>query len=368
MMQNGTTFPLKRLLVQIEERLVSTGIRGHVIRVDMTRKGAVHLELALAERRCWYGWENHELTELEAANDSKIPLAARLKDPSFAASTTLLSYRPGRRLTLVDHSGQKPRVLKGFRRGQIDRMARKYEVAYAAFSGCGVRAPEVIEHNSADETLAIVFKAGERLRLSADNMDLFHLVGEGLRDFQTHDALADESVFESKDELQVIDRHAARLAQVGGELPAQWQALRERLNDAWVKLPPAVIGLTHRDLHDKQFVQQADHLTLLDFDLMTRADVALDPANFLVHLALRDLQDLPGASQRSIDICGKKFLQGLARNEEPGFWERLRFYQASAFCRLALIYALRPRWADLMPNLTAIGNRCLDDMNRIKET
>ena len=368
MMQTGTVLPLEQLLVRIEERLVSTGIRGHIARVEMTRKGAVHLELAQDERRCWYGWENHDLIELDAANDSKIPLAARLKDPSFAAKTSQLSYRPGRRLTLVDYSGQKPKILKGFRRGHLDRMVRKYEVANAAFAGRGVHAPEVIEYDTANEALVMVFKAGERLRLSADTTDLFYVVGEGLRDFQDHDALADEIAFDGSDELQVIDMHAARLEQVGGQLPEHWARLRERLADAWAILAPAVVRLAHRDLHDKQFIQQVNYLTLVDFDLMTRADVALDPANFLAHLVLRNLQGLQGATQRSIDTCGKMFLQGLARNEEPGFWERLRFYEATAFCRLALIYALRPRWASLAPDLTTMANRCLNDMKRIKES
>ena len=368
MMQTVTVSPLKHLLDQIEDRLVSTGTRGDIARVEITRKGVVQLELVLGERRCWYAWENLELRELEVAKDSRIPLAARLNEASFAARTSLLSYRPGRRLTLVDYSGQKPKILKGFRRGHLDRMVRKYEVAHAAFAGCGVHAPEVIEYDTANEALVMVFKAGERLCLSADTTDLFHFIGEGLRDFQDHDALADEIAFDCRDELQVIDKHATRLEQVGGQLPEHWSGLRERLADAWAKLAPAVVGLAHRDLHDKQFIQQVNYLTLLDFDLMSRADVALDPANFLAHLVLRNLQGLQGATQRSIDACGKKFLHGLARNEEPGFWERLRFYQATAFCRLALVYAVRPRWADLVPHLATMGNRCLDDLKRIKES
>ncbi len=365
MTQTVTVSPPKHLLEQIEDWLVSTGTRGHIARVEITRNGAVQLELALGERRCWYAWKNSELRELEVAKDRRIPLAARLDDPSFAARTSLLSYRPGRRLTLVDYSGRKPRVLKGFRHGHLDRMVRKYEVAHAAFAGRSVLAPKVLEHDTANEALVMGFNAGERLRLSADTTDLFYLVGEGLRDFQDHDALAEEIAFDGRDELQMIDKHAARLERVRGQVPEHWPGLRKRLADAWTKLAPAVVGLAHRDLHDKQFIQQVKHLTLLDFDLMSRADVALDPANFLAHLVLRNLQGLGGATQRNIDACGKRFLQGLARNEQPGFWERLRFYQATSFCRLALVYAFRPRWTDLVPHLTTMGNRCLDDLTRI---
>ena len=148
---------------------------------------------------------------------------------------------------------------------------------------------------------------------------------------------------------------------------SDWPGLRERLADAWARLPPSVVGLAHRDLYDKQFIQQVNHLAVLDFDLMSRADVTLDPANFLAHLTLRNLQDLPGATQRSIDAGGRKFLQGLERNEEPGFWERLRFYQATTFCRLALVYTVYPGWESLVPDLVTMGNRCLDDLNRIQD-
>ena len=69
----------------------------------------------------------------------------------------------------------------------------------------------------------------------------------------------------------------------------------------------------------------------------------------------------------------KQFLLGLARNEEPGFWERLRFYQATTFCRLALIYELRPNWSPLVPDLVTMGMRCLEakspaQQNEIKLT
>ncbi|MFQ6005296.1 MAG: phosphotransferase [Woeseia sp.] len=363
-----TISPLKHLLEQIEDQLESTGIRGHIARLEITGEGVVQMELALGERRSWYAWENQALSKLPVATDDKLPLAARLNDASFAARTRLLSYRPGRRLTLIDYSGQKPRILKGFRRGHLDRMVRKYEVAHAALAGRGVHAPEVIEYDTANEALVMVFKAGERLRLSADTTELFYLVGKGLRDFQEHDALADECAFDSRAELQVIDKHAARLQQMGGQLPGHWPGLRKRLAEASAGLAPAVVGLAHRDLHDKQFIQQVNYLALLDFDLMSRADVALDAANFLAHLVLRKLQGLQGASQRGIDAGGKKFLQGLARNEESGFWERLRFYQATTFCRLALVYAVRPKWVGLMPDLVTMGNRCLDDLDRIKET
>ncbi len=366
MMRAATVSPIDHLLVQVESELVSSGIRGEVARVEVTGDGAVHLQLVLDGHLCWFAWEGGEIRELDAAGDSRIPLAARLDDESFVASAVLASYRPGRRLTLIDNSGSTPRILKGFRQGRLERMIHRYEIAHAAFAGNGVHVPKVSKYDAADDALAMTLETGAHLRMSADNTVPMHAIGEGLRGFQDHGALANERPFDGHDELQVIDKRAASLQQIGAELPEHWTRLRERLTDALAGLSPAVVGLAHRDLHDKQFRQQAGRVVLLDFDLMTRADVALDPANFLAHMVLRKMQRLKGVTQASIDACGKKLLQGLARNEEPGFWERLRFYQATTFCRLALVYSVRPRWASLVPDLATMGNRSLDDLNRIK--
>ncbi len=368
MMRVATTSPINHLLVQIGGELANNGILGEVAKVEVTSKGAVQLQLVIDGRCCWFAWEDGEIIELHAARDSAIPLADRLNDESFAANISLLSYRPGRRLTLVDHTGTYPRVLKGFRRGRLKGKIRRYEIARAAFASGGVHVPEFAEYPAADDTLTMTLESGEHLSMSADTTILFNTIGEGLRGFQNYDALEDEGPFTGEDELQVIDKRAAGLQQLAATLPEHWSNLRERLSDALAGLTPAVIGLAHRDLHDKQFLQQPDHVALFDFDLMTRADVALDPANFLAHMVLRKMQGMKGVTQSSIDACGKKFLQGLARNEEPGFWERLRFYQASTFCRLALVYAVRPQWAGLVSDLATMGNRCLDDMNRIRAT
>lgn len=357
---------LGRMLDQVESRLLSTGTQGYVHKVEVTRKQNLQFELMLGDQPGWYEWEADEPRKLAIAADKKLPLAKRLSDEHFAAAVKILSYRPGRRLTLLDDSATRPWVLKGYRDGQLEKMIRKYEIAHVAFAGGGIDTPAIIELDTTHQSFAMVHQPGERLALSAESTDLFHLVGESLRGFQDHDPTSVETCFGHQDELAVIDKRAGRLAGVAGRLPDRWQELRSRIGSVEATLPAMVIGLAHRDLHDKQFVQHSNHLTLLDFDLMCKADTTLDAANFLAHLVLRNLQGAQGATQRSIDTCGKKFLQGLERTEEPGFWERLRFYQATSFCRLALVYALRPRWQHLVPDLVTMGNRCLDDLHRVQ--
>ena len=192
----------------------------------------------------------------------------------------------------------------------------------------------------------------------ADAAALFDKIGKGLCNFQNFTTDVEFDLFDSREEIGVIDALAERLTRAGLDLPDEWPELRERLQSAEQELPEAQIGLCHRDLHDKQFIQHRSHIALLDFDLMCTADVALDPANFLAHLVLRKLQGVRGATQKSVEVCGQGFLHGLGRNSEPGFRERLKFYQATTFCRLALVYSLRPPWTGLVPDLLSTGIHC----------
>lgn len=355
-----------QFLENMQSGLKTHGISGVIQKVDISRTGGIQFELQDDGSSRWYKWEQQKPVELHPANDRKIPLAALLKDPQFVTTASVLSYRAGKRLTLMDSHSSKAHILKGFRRGYLDPMICRYETAHQAFSGRGVNTPEIIEYEHENQSLRMVYQPGERLHLSADTTDLFYLVGEALRGFQEYQTVGDETCFDSGAELEVIDQRAARLQHATGTLPKNWTQLRRRIETAWRRLPEPLIGLAHRDLHDKQFIQHGNFTVLLDFDLMCRADVCLDPANFLAHLVLRNLQGVSGATQRSIDACGKQLLLGLGRNGQAGFWHRLRFYQATSFCRLALVYCLRPAWQHLVPALVTMGNRCLDDFDHIE--
>jgi tRNA A-37 threonylcarbamoyl transferase component Bud32 len=357
---------LAKAFEQAEQQLLAPDDALRVAKAEVTRKGAIQLEIDTTTGARWYRWEGNRFRKLDPARDRKLPLAQRLNDRSWAKHKRILSYRPGKRLVLIDESGAKPRVIKAFKRNRIDRMVRNYELAHAAFTGRGIHAPEIIEYDRDHDAIVMVCIQGDRLQLSMESADLFHLAGEVLRDFQNHAALCDEPEFSVMHELDVIDHRAQRLGQAGVDPSGPWRRLRERLDAISSGLPPTESGLAHRDLHDKQFVQQGNYLALLDFDLLTRADTALDAANLLAHLVLRQLQDARGATQASIDLCGKKFLQGLDRMDDTGFWERLRFYQATTFARLALIYQARPGWIHLESPLVSMGGRCLDDLERIR--
>lgn len=116
--------------------------------------------------------------------------------------------------------------------------------------------------------------------------------------------------------------------------------------------PPATL---HRDLHDKQVVidPTADAgggpaVALLDLDLVVVGEAALDVANLLCHLVLRDLQaDLAGTGvpARAEERAGA-FLAGYGDVAEPG---RVHDLALVAAARVAAVYAFRAALPSLSP-------------------
>jgi aminoglycoside phosphotransferase (APT) family kinase protein len=207
------------------------------------------------------------------------------------------------------------------------------------------------------------FVDGMPFKVSDENVEEFADLGQGISKLQRVD---NEGValsgFRRRDELNVIDERARRMRLLGFAIPVGWQELRQRLEALCEEIPGIPLVPAHRDLHDGQLMRSSRGLGLLDFDLLCMAEPELDPGNFLAHLSLRQLQMPHRISDQSVQNCGRKFLDGLDAYHREAFWSRLRFYQASTFCRLQLVYALRPRWVSITPALGRLGHRCLDDL------
>lgn len=336
-----------------------------VRRLEVCRDGALLAQLRAGTEPLWLRWDGERVESLTPAGDRKVPLSALLRESGPGARLEILNWRPGRRLVLLDSRRGTPLVLKGYRKGHAGVAYARYEAACRALNGSGVSAPETIDLDARYESIVLAHCAGTPLEVSLDSRDVFYRIGECLAAFQDRAADFETTTFASSDELRVIDRFSEKVVAARLELPENFVPLRDRLGELEPMLPDTAAGLCHRDLHDRQFKLDGSRVTLLDFDLLCCADVALDVANLLAHLALRQFQGTRGATPASVELCGEQFLEGLGRNEEPGFWVRLRFYQATSFCRLALVYTLRPRWASLAAPLVQMGQRCVDDLQRI---
>ena len=104
--------------------------------------------------------------------------------------------------------------------------------------------------------------------------------------------------------------------------------------------PPARPVLVHRDFHDGQVLLTESYAVgLIDFDLMGAGDPAVDVANFICHLELREQQGGDAAAP-----LVAAFLEGYQPSRAVR--QALPFYLASSARRLTAVYAFRD--ADLL--------------------
>jgi hypothetical protein len=354
--------PLDHALSALAQALHVPSIGADVDRVDVDEHAALYLELERGRARRWFRFAAGTLTELEPRADAALPIARELSvSGASGAAPEVLAWRPGRRLVLARADGT---IAKGYRRRRSASAVRAQQIAESAASSGGFRVARMLAHRAEQEVMILERLTGTPLVVERSGSETFFALGVALRSLQEAPVGAELEAFEPEQELGVLDRWAERARSVLGELPGGWRAARAAVDEAAGSSSAGELGLAHRDLHDRQVLVTPAGLALFDHDLCARADVALDPANLLAHLALRAAQRLDGATEESVQLCGDALLEGLNRSADEGFWQRLRFYQATSFLRLALVHAIRPRWRTLAEPLVALGRRCLDDVVR----
>lgn len=334
-----------------------------VERVELDRSGGIAIRTSQGR------WLNHGeagFSELDPAADSRLGLSALLRASQSARQCRVLAYRPGRRMVVRRTVNGADHVLKGYPAGKASTASSRLILLDRALSGAPLKAPSHLRFLDEYGCIEMPWIEGRRLEILASAASAFDRIGRSIRSMQqSGEAHTPLPRHDRAAELDVLEERRRRLGLVSAEPPADWPALAARLEEAKnaVSATPAV--LCHRDLHDGQFLHAERDILLLDADLLCLAEPELDIANLVAHLALRQLQDPARVRQKDVDACARKLLRGYNRSEDPEFWARLRWYQASAFARLALVYDLRPRWKPLCPQLTVLGQRCLDDLERL---
>jgi hypothetical protein len=340
------------------------GDRSAIRRVDVDRQGALSLTVVEGRRARWFVADDLGCHELLPEQESAVPLAADIPRLQRTGAVEVLAWRPGRRLVLRLHRGGASLLVKGHRPRRSHEAARRHQLAARVFAGGHLNVPALLSHDAERACLTVKHASGGPLGLGSSRQERFFRIGVALRAAQQQPVGEELPLHGSQEELAVLDDLAERVEAVAGSLPVGWSRAREHLDevrDGLNGVPPA---LAHRDLHDGQFLDDAGRLTLLDFDLLCRADPLLDAANLLVHLKLRSLQELHGATAESVQQCGRTLLDGLDREDEPAYRSRLRFYQAATLLRLALIYRLRPAWQSVVGPLILLSERCFDELVR----
>ncbi len=334
-----------------------------ILRVDVADDGGLGLTALGAGTTRWFHYHEHGLVECFPASDESLRLAAWLRDKR---DWRVLSYRPGRRMVVLVSAGEHATVLKGHKRSRSARAAERQRVAEGAMSRGAFRVPRLLRLDGEHEALVFEFLGGSEVELEASSARHYARLGQELAVFQ-QDGLQQDRVaaqlepFGVREELAVLESWSRKVLLATGALPPGWSAAMARLERQAHALPAPLLGLCHRDLHDRQVHRDGEEIALLDFDLLCRADVALDPGNLVAHLRWRARQRLHGADETSAHALESAFLAALGRRPEPGFEERLAFYTASAFLRLALVYRLRPRWSVAALELIAWADAVLDE-------
>lgn len=326
-----------------------------VVRADANADGTVWMEVRMGGLSRWFR-KNGVLSEAFPADDAALPLCGLL--PWRAGSVDVISWRPGRRITVsLRDSRESPFVLKGLRSKRVERTYDAYSRVHDALHGTD---GFVVPHVELDEDRSALLMQRlplDPVRLSPSAEPIFFQVGTCLARFQREVPIDGLDRHEFHDELQVLERLAERHTVGMGVLPADWHAVYASLRE--LELPARGRRVaTHRDLHDGQILHDGERVALLDFDLLCSASPLLDVANLSAHLMLRSLQGARGFSQHSAEGCGRALLMGFSIEPSGPDYHELRAYQASTFLRLALVYSLRPQWQGLSEPLLRYAQRC----------
>ena len=100
-----------------------------------------------------------------------------------------------------------------------------------------------------------------------------------------------------EDELAVLDERLAALGRVRPDLAHRADRLLDACHSAARRLPSGPVCGIHRDFYPEQVLVGAGQLHLVDLDLYSRGDPALDVGNFKAHLieaAIRETGDAGG--------------------------------------------------------------------------
>jgi hypothetical protein len=87
------------------------------------------------------------------------------------------------------------------------------------------------------------------------------------------------------DELDLLDRRLAQASQIHPSWARRIDAIRARCRHLAATLPVSQPTSIHRDFYPAQVLVQANRCCLLDLDLFSLGDPALDLGNFVAHLA-----------------------------------------------------------------------------------
>jgi hypothetical protein len=262
-------------------------------------------------------------------------------------------YRPGMRCQIrywtADGRAVYGKVAVEKAAGQA-HASYQYIDAASLRAGAGFRVPTVVEH-IADLQLTLVNAVnGESLydKIRRQQVRAAQCEAAALALWDFHRLVVDsvERVYGVADELQLIHGWTTLVADIYPQLAMSLHACEQALRSARPEAVPAR-ALVHRDFYDKQILLGDSGIALLDLDTACRGDPEIDLANFGAHLRLRGLQWGQRETCEWIEECFLRAYPGRVATD------RVVWYRRAALLRLACVYAFRPHWHHLAPQLIA---------------
>jgi aminoglycoside phosphotransferase (APT) family kinase protein len=137
------------------------------------------------------------------------------------------------------------------------------------------------------------------------------------------------------DELEILESRLLAAAALQPGWAASLTALLENCRALAESLPPVFPCPIHRDFHPGQILVDEDRLWLLDFDLFSHGDPALDVGNFIAHvteLSLRHFGD-----ERHLAGVERELENAYAALDGEGVRPRIAIYAALTLARHVFI-------------------------------
>ncbi|MHA7155234.1 phosphotransferase [Arthrobacter sp. TMN-50] len=273
--------------------------------------------------------------------------------PGAAAQGQLLVHRYKRRAVVRDAAG----FTKLLAPGKAEAVATSHRLMRSLARSSGIVIPDVVVHHPESVTLTAVhgvsFHELGQIDSQADLLAKENWAGAwqqwsarwpllavsqesatgGVPELPTHS---------TRDEARTVFRWV-NYAQQFGVLPVSADRLQQasaQVSRLLISGAPQTAVLSHRDLHDKQLMFNADSgsVGLIDCDTVAVAEPALDLANLLVHIDLRKAQ---GVYSAAATHTAKQAILATASTMEVSE-ARMHAYAASTRLRLACLYAFRP--------------------------
>lgn len=290
------------------------------------------------------------------------PLRQALGPDLTVTAIDVLKYKPRRRAVLRYHlSGARwPRVIgKVFRDDRAGRLCtiqrHLWENGFGPDAADNIRVAEPItvlpeqrifvQELAPGSTLNELFDAGADLTPSVERAAM---ALAKLHRFAWHASWTPLGTYTLADEVAHLADYAADLSALQPERAVEVNEILNTLRLWAGQLPGAPRPRPiHRDFYYSQVLVAGPHLTLIDFDLISLGDPAIDAANFVAHLGFLGLERAGDAE--ALRPLADRFLDIYSRHAapQPGFSDRLSFYTAATYFRLMNVVAGRPALAPL---------------------